>query len=85
MVARIANHATDTAASASRLKTIILTLGENGVLIYDCEEVKFSHMGAEAVAPESIVSVVGAGDCFMAGYIAGLTRGKSVELSVSFG
>ena len=53
MIANLAQHAVDTASSTSRLTTIILTLGAEGVLVYDCEEAKYNHMPAELVPSDT--------------------------------
>ena len=85
MIANLAQHAVDTASSTSRLTTIILTLGAEGVLVYDCEEAKYNHMPAEPVPSETIQNVMGAGDCFMAGYIASLCQGKPIQQCINVG
>mmetsp|Transcript_33173 Transcript_33173/g.43692 ORF Transcript_33173/g.43692 Transcript_33173/m.43692 type:complete len:84 (-) Transcript_33173:36-287(-) len=78
MVAHLAKHAEDTARGENRLRTILVTMGADGVLICnvgDSEgEQAYVHVPAEAVPTTQIKSVVGAGDCFMAGFIAGLLR-----------
>ena len=67
-----------------------MTLGSDGVLICNrseesTQQLKFEHVPAEAVSQEQIVSVVGAGDCLMAGFIQGLLRDLSIGRSIQLG
>ena len=62
-------------SSNSRLQKIILTLGKDGVLIL--ENGSTTHYKAGEVNQSEIRSVVGAGDCFLAGYVYGLVNGQS--------
>ena len=78
MVAHLAKHAEDSVrdGAENRLQTIILTMGAEGVLLCnvgsDNEGQAYVHIPSEQMAPGSVKSVVGAGDCLNAGVIAGL-------------
>jgi len=78
MVAHLAKHADDTVRGQgeNRLRMIILTMGSDGVLICnvgdDNEGQAYVHVAAEQMPTAQIKSVIGAGDCLIAGIIAGL-------------
>jgi sugar/nucleoside kinase (ribokinase family) len=48
-------------------------MGAEGVLIYETKG-SFTHFKAGSIGPNEIKSVVGAGDCFLAGFIYGLVH-----------
>lgn len=81
MVAHLAKHAEDSARGRgeNRLREIILTMGDDGVLLCNVGsditdgQAAYVHIPAEAVPVANIKSVIGAGDCLIAGVIAGLT------------
>ena len=58
-------------------KEVIMTQGSKGALIYSKKEDKVYEI--PVVKPEKIVSVTGAGDTFLAGYVAARHEGKNVE------
>ncbi len=55
----------------------ITTLGKDGAIIID--ENRADHIAGTGVALEDIVDTVGAGDQFSAGFIAGLSRGRTLD------
>jgi sugar/nucleoside kinase (ribokinase family) len=57
-----------------------LTLGADGVLIFD--KGTMTHFKAGSIGQSEIKSVVGAGDCFLAGYVYGLQHGHSEDKCV---
>ena len=98
MLAHLAKYANDNSQGQCRLKQIMLTMGAQGVLIYnndgpegqvDEEEKsdapRFQHIPAQAVPQETIESVMGAGDSFVAGYIAGIVNDFSFDRSIEIG
>ncbi len=60
---------------------IIMTLGENGVLL-TTEEKQESH---PAYQVENVVDTTGAGDAFNAGFITGFLLGRSLDQSIKQG
>ena len=55
MLAHLAEHAHDTATgSGNRLQSILLTMGDDGILIHSIADGKYTHIPAEAVSKESI-------------------------------
>lgn len=54
-------------------KQVIVTLGKQGSLVFDGKE--FTACGVEQV---DVVDTMGAGDSFIAGYLAGIAEGKPI-------
>jgi len=67
-------------AQARGPKVAIATLGENGSIAYDGNT--FTSFG---VVPVEVVDTMGAGDSFIAGFIAGLLRGKPLQECLALG
>ena len=70
------------------LKALIVTLGQNGVLLIEpsvqnFDQYTFTHFPVEPV--DDIASVSGAGDCLSAGFIKGLLQGYDHETCVKMG
>lgn len=61
------------------VKNVMVTLGENGVLLVNKEEIK--HFPAYKV---KAIDTTAAGDCFNGAFVLGLSEGKSVEESIVF-
>ncbi len=62
------------------LKLILLTMGPNGSCAYDCvEEITYQCPASEA----EVVSTVGAGDSFSAGFLSEYLKGASVDFCLS--
>ena len=51
----------------------MVTMGHEGVLMFNGTE--FKHYPAKEVSKDQIKSVVGAGDCYLAGYLTGIHLG----------
>ena len=66
----------------SNLKTIVVTLGKNGVLIANRDTVA-RHYAVRAKA--NVTSVSGAGDCFISAFMAALLRGHDQDTAVAAG
>jgi len=62
-------------------KAVLLTLGENGVLVFDGKRSTL----IPAMPVEHLVDTTGAGDAFSAGVIAGLLEGTTLEQAVRLG
>lgn len=58
------------------IEQLILTCGENGAYAYCLKEEKVYYEPAKKV---TVVSTVGAGDCFGANYLVNYLKGKSVQ------
>lgn len=62
-------------------------MGSQGVLLYNVsttEEVgKFTHYPAQAIQADQILSEIGAGDCFLGGYLAKLLTSKSGDTGLT--
>ena len=73
----------DTALQAARdrAEIVALTRGEKGCVIVSGDEV---HV-IDAVAPERLVDTTGAGDLFAAGFLHGLSQGRSLHDCGRFG
>jgi len=67
----------------SRLHTIMLTLGKDGVLIYTND--KFTHYRGEKVDDKDMISAIGAGDSYLGGYISGLLRSYEQGACIKLG
>lgn len=64
------------------INTLVVTLGENGVLIISGPgEKDWQYFPAQKVLANNIESTSGAGDCFSAGMISGLLEHSTLELS----
>ena len=69
--------------SESRLTRIMLTLGSDGVLIF--ENGSFSHFPVTDVPQSEIKSVIGAGDSFLGGFTYSLLHELDLATCVSNG
>ncbi|MBU9744436.1 carbohydrate kinase family protein [Diplocloster agilis] len=69
------------------MQVIVTTMGENGCYVYGKHE--NSEYSKELVpitkAPNGVVDAVGAGDGFVAGFLYGYSRGKSLKTSAQYG
>ena len=86
MLINLAKYAEDQAAangSQSRLTRIMLTMGGDGVLIF--ENGSFTHFPVHDVNKEEIKSVIGAGDSFLGGFIYGLHHEEDLARCVENG
>ncbi|AMQ18749.1 carbohydrate kinase family protein [Thermococcus peptonophilus] len=63
-------------------KTVVITRGEKGVLIYDGS---FREFQALPIEPEEIVDPTGGGDAFAGGFLAGYSRGLPLKECVRLG
>ncbi|MCD6372068.1 MAG: bifunctional hydroxymethylpyrimidine kinase/phosphomethylpyrimidine kinase, partial [Thermococcus sp.] len=63
-------------------KIVVITRGERGVLVYDGQ---FREFPALPIRPEEIVDPTGAGDAFAGGFLAGYSRGESMETCIKLG
>jgi len=63
-------------------KIVVITRGERGVLVYDGQ---FREFPALPISPEEIVDPTGAGDAFAGGFLAGYSRGESMETCIKLG
>lgn len=66
-------------AEAYGLEQVLLTLDKDGAAVYDAADGQYCGRPAE---PVTVVSTVGAGDSFAAGYMAALLQGDSVPVSL---
>ncbi len=66
-------------AKFPNIRTVLLTLDRDGALVYDA---KSDHFTPSAVPKCEVVSTVGAGDAFFAGYMHGSLNGKTVRQSL---
>lgn len=65
----------------NKAKTVVTTLGEKGSLI----ETKKQQIKVGIVKPKAIVDPTGAGDAYIAGFIAGYTRQLSLQICGQLG
>jgi len=66
-----------------RLREIILTMGSEGVLIYNGSD--FTHYPGRHLGQTDIKSVVGAGDSFLGGFVTGVYQGRDQPAAVELG
>ncbi len=66
---------------AARLPLLVVTRGEHGAIAIQGDE--RAQVAAEPV--EKVVDTTGAGDLFAAGFLAGISRGRSLEESLRTG
>lgn len=64
-----------------KLKIVIITKGEKGSLVYDCQNKKNYSHEAEKVA---VVSTVGAGDSFSAAFLSVFLQTGDIEKALNF-
>jgi len=86
MIVQLTKYAEEVSAKAdreSRLAQVMLTMGADGVLIYEGE--KFHHFEGKKFDEGKIKSVVGAGDSFLGGFTAGLLSKQSLADCVENG
>jgi len=82
MILSLFHHASHKSAIC-RLETIMVTMGREGVLVFDGRD--FKHLPAQEVDKADIRSVVGAGDCFLAGYLTGIYLDYSMTKAIELG
>ena len=63
--------------------TIVMTQAEKGATVFHTDTVK--HIATEVVREEDIVSAIGAGDIFSAGYMYGFSQTHEPTKAVAFG
>ena len=87
MIEVIFKHAEKVKQKESRLKSVIVTLGERGVIIAEKggEGIQFKKYESIKIESKTVKSVVGAGDSFLAGYVYGLSKGEKEEICVKYG
>lgn len=61
-------------AYSQGVKIVITTLGENGSLAYNGTQ----FYKGDITKVEKVVNTVGAGDAFLAGFMAGVIHGRSI-------
>lgn len=66
-------------AEAYGLEQVLLTLDRDGAAVYDATDGQYAEQSAE---PVTVVSTVGAGDSFAAGYMASLLSGDPIPVSL---
>ncbi len=66
-------------AEAYGLEQVLLTLDKDGAAVYDTTDGQYAEQPAESV---TVVSTVGAGDSFAAGYMASLLSGDPIHISL---
>ena len=64
-----------------QLKIIIITMGENGAVCYDCVENKNYRCNSY---PTNVVSTVGAGDSFGAAFLTKYLKGEKIMECLEF-
>ncbi|MDF2963812.1 MAG: psuK [Paenibacillus sp.] len=69
-------------ADSSGLRSMVITLGENGSIYYDS---RTKEAGYQPVFPVQLVDTSGAGDAFFSGTVMGLVRGLSLKEAVVCG
>ena len=62
---------------------VVITRGERGVLLYNGEE--FLEFPALPINEKEVIDPTGAGDAFAGGFLAGYSKGKSLETCVELG
>ncbi|MFD0676227.1 MULTISPECIES: PfkB family carbohydrate kinase [unclassified Paenibacillus] len=67
---------------SSGLRSMVITLGENGSIYYDS---RTKESGYQPVFPVKLVDSSGAGDAFFSGTVMGLVRGLSLKEAVVCG
>jgi sugar/nucleoside kinase (ribokinase family) len=68
------------ALRAKGAETVVVTLGENGIVFTDGEQVRrTSHF------PSEVIDQTGAGDAFCAGFITGMVRGLDLDECLHYG
>ncbi len=70
------------AAEKAGLRSVVVTLGENGAVYYESET---KRAGICPPCPTKVVDTTGAGDAFFSGAVMGLIRGTSLAKASEYG
>ncbi|CAK7221471.1 adenosine kinase [Sporothrix curviconia] len=71
--------------NTQRKRVAIITHGSQPTLVAIQGETEVKEFPVRAIAADSIVDTLGAGDAFAAGFVAGVIEGKSLETSIDQG
>jgi adenosine kinase len=69
----------------SQVPIVIITLGEEGCLLYDKNAKELKPLKVKAVSNLKVVDPTGAGDAFRAGFLYGYVKGYSMKESLQLG